>query len=48
MLRVLHGEVARGMWQEVLGGETVDDVPITHVTNGVHVTEYRRAVGTKG
>ncbi len=38
----LHGEVARGMWQEVLGGETVDDVPLTHVTNGVHVATWLR------
>jgi starch phosphorylase len=38
----LHGEVAREMWQEVLGGETVDDVPLTHVTNGVHVATWLR------
>lgn len=38
----LHGEVARGMWQEVLGGDTVDDVPLTHVTNGVHVATWLR------
>ena len=34
-----HGEVARAMWQPLFGGE-VDDVPITHVTNGVHVPTW--------
>jgi starch phosphorylase len=37
-----HGEVARRMWQPVLGGDTVDDVAITHVTNGVHVPTWLR------
>ncbi|MEZ5180067.1 MAG: alpha-glucan family phosphorylase [Acidimicrobiales bacterium] len=35
-----HGEVARRMWQPVLGGTTADDVPIGHVTNGVHVPTW--------
>ncbi len=34
-----HGIVARGMWQPLFGGE-VDDVPITHVTNGVHLPTW--------
>ena len=34
-----HGEVAREMWQPLFGGD-VDDVPITHVTNGVHVPTW--------
>ena len=34
-----HGEVAREMWQSLFGGE-VADVPITHVTNGVHVPTW--------
>lgn len=34
-----HGEVARDMWQPLFGG-AVDDVPITHVTNGVHVPTW--------
>lgn len=34
-----HGEVAREMWQPLFGG-AVDDVPITHVTNGVHVPTW--------
>jgi starch phosphorylase len=35
-----HGEVAREMWQELWPGRAVDDVPITHVTNGVHVPSW--------
>ncbi|MBY5162472.1 alpha-glucan family phosphorylase [Salsipaludibacter albus] len=34
-----HGEVARGMWQPLFGGE-VEDVPIGHVTNGVHLPTW--------
>ena len=32
----LHGEVARAMWQPLWGDRRVEDVPIGHVTNGVH------------
>lgn len=32
----LHGEVSREMWMKVYGAEDPDDVPIGHVTNGVH------------
>lgn len=31
-----HGEVTRGMWQHIWPGRAPKDVPITHVTNGVH------------
>jgi len=34
-----HGEVAREMWQPLFGG-AAEDVPITHVTNGVHVPTW--------
>ncbi len=34
-----HGEVARSMWQPLFGG-AVEDVPITSVTNGVHVPTW--------
>ncbi len=34
-----HGEVARGMWN-VLWPGPVEDVPIAHVTNGVHVPTW--------
>jgi glycogen phosphorylase len=33
----LHGEVSRRMWQPVFATRTADDVPITSVTNGIHV-----------
>ncbi len=32
----LHGHVARKMWSGLWPGLPVDEVPITHVTNGVH------------
>jgi starch phosphorylase len=35
-----HGEVAREMWHELWPDRDVDDVPITHVTNGVHVPTW--------
>ncbi len=33
----LHGVVARQMWTHVWPNTPADDVPITHITNGVHV-----------
>jgi glycogen phosphorylase len=35
-----HGEVARDMWQGLWPGRAVEDVPIGHVTNGVHVPTW--------
>jgi starch phosphorylase len=35
-----HGEVAREMWQELWPDRPLVDVPITHVTNGVHVPTW--------
>ncbi len=32
----LHGRVSRRMWHELWPDRPVDEVPITHVTNGVH------------
>lgn len=32
----LHGEVARKMWAHLWPEKEVEDVPITHITNGVH------------
>jgi glycogen phosphorylase len=37
-----HGEVAREMWQPLFPGRPVDEVPIGHVTNGVHVPTWLR------
>ena len=36
----LHAGVARGMWQGLFPGRAVEDVPITHVTNGIHVPTW--------
>jgi starch phosphorylase len=38
-----HGEVARAMWADVWRGREVDDVPIGHVTNGVHIPTWMGA-----
>jgi starch phosphorylase len=35
-----HGQVARAMWQPLFPGRAVADVPITHITNGVHVPTW--------
>jgi starch phosphorylase len=35
-----HGAVARAMWADIWPGRAVDDVPIGHVTNGVHVPTW--------
>ncbi|GAB4552909.1 MAG: glycosyltransferase family 1 protein [Phycisphaerales bacterium] len=32
----LHGETSRGMWMRVYNASSTDEVPIGHVTNGVH------------
>ncbi|MBI4717879.1 MAG: alpha-glucan family phosphorylase [Planctomycetes bacterium] len=32
----LHGQVSRNMWKDLWPGVPVDELPITHVTNGVH------------
>ncbi len=37
-----HAEVARAMWQPLFPGRAPDAVPITHVTNGVHVPTWLR------
>jgi len=35
-----HGEVARGMWRGLWPERAAEDVPIGHVTNGVHVPTW--------
>jgi starch phosphorylase len=37
-----HGQVARAMWQPLYPGRAVADVPISHITNGVHVPSWLR------
>ena len=36
----LHGDVSRAMWQHLYPGRSEDEVPIDHVTNGVHVPSW--------
>ena len=36
----LHGDVARKMWNFLWKEKEVEDVPITHITNGVHVANW--------
>jgi len=33
----LHGKVSREMWHELYPGGSVDEVPIGHITNGIHI-----------
>lgn len=35
-----HGEVTRSMWRHLWPGRPVERVPITHVTNGVHLATW--------
>ncbi|HEY4311310.1 MAG TPA: alpha-glucan family phosphorylase [Pirellulales bacterium] len=36
----LHGDVSRAMWQCLYPGRSEDEVPIDHVTNGIHVPSW--------
>ena len=36
----LHGDVARRMWQHVWPEQVRDELPVRHVTNGVHATTW--------
>ena len=36
----LHGDVSRQMWQSVWPDLPVEEVPISHVTNGIHVPAW--------
>lgn len=36
----LHGRVSRQMWQEMWPDKAVEDVPIGHVTNGIHLPTW--------
>ena len=33
----LHGQVSRGMWADLYPGRGEEEIPIGHITNGVHV-----------
>lgn len=36
----LHGKVARRMWDHIWPRRSSEDIPITHVTNGVHISSF--------
>lgn len=36
----LHGELARKMWAHLWPGRPTDEVPIHHITNGIHVPSW--------
>ncbi|MCB2187840.1 MAG: alpha-glucan family phosphorylase [Deltaproteobacteria bacterium] len=36
----LHGQVSRSMWKDVWPHFPLEDVPITHITNGVHIPSW--------
>jgi len=36
----LHGEVSREMWQHLFPGKKLEEVPIGHITNGVHAPSW--------
>ena len=38
----LHGQVSRKMWRELYPGKTEAEVPIGHVTNGVHLLSWMK------
>jgi starch phosphorylase len=36
----LHGKISRTMWQQIWRHHPVEDVPIEHITNGIHVPTW--------
>jgi glycogen phosphorylase len=36
----LHGHVSRDMWQCLYPGRPVSEVPISHITNGIHILSW--------
>jgi starch phosphorylase len=36
----LHGEVSRAMWTSLFPGKSEEEVPIGHITNGIHVPSW--------
>ncbi len=39
----LHGQVSREMWKDLYPGTPVDQVPIGHITNGIHTPGWATA-----
>jgi glycogen phosphorylase len=38
----LHGQVSREMWKALYPGKSVNDVPIGHITNGIHLLGWMK------
>jgi len=38
----LHGQVSRQMWKELYPGRKVEEVPIGHITNGIHLLGWMK------
>jgi starch phosphorylase len=38
----LHGRVSRKMWQPLYPGKSVNEVPIGHITNGIHLVGWMK------
>jgi starch phosphorylase len=36
----LHGKTARHMWSHVWPGVPSDEIPISHITNGIHISSF--------
>ena len=36
----LHGQISRAMWQNIWPSHPVEDLPIDHITNGIHVPTW--------
>ncbi|MDC0325300.1 alpha-glucan family phosphorylase [bacterium] len=38
----LHGEISRHMWKDLYADKQVEEVPIGHITNGIHVAGWMK------
>ncbi len=38
----LHGQISRKMWQALYPGKSADEVPIGHITNGIHLMGWMK------
>lgn len=38
----LHGQVSRQMWQGLFPGKKIEEVPIGHITNGIHLMGWMK------
>ena len=39
----LHGRISRKMWQSLYPGKSTEEVPIGHITNGIHLMGWMKA-----